>query len=90
MPSHEYAVSSLGATTQQTNVLESAGHAVRLACSRSESTSTDYARMADSGDTNPSIALLRRALSEINTVIGVDRLDDSKGCRNASPPMTGC
>jgi trehalose 6-phosphate synthase len=76
---HDYAVSGLGATPQQTNVLEFGGHSIRLAVFPVGIDVDDYARMADSGDSNPSIALLRRALSEINTVIGVDRLDYSKG-----------
>src|SRR5262249_16731578 len=76
---HDYAVASLGAKPQQGSALEFAGRSIRLAVFPVGIDVDDYARMADAGDTNSSIATLRRALSDINTVIGVDRLDYSKG-----------
>jgi trehalose 6-phosphate synthase len=75
----DYAVEVLGAVRRDAETLEHDGALIRLAVFAVGIDVDEYSRLADMSENNPSVGAFRRALAEVDTIIGVDRLDYSKG-----------
>ncbi len=75
----EYAVEVLGATRRDGSTLSYRGRAVHLAVFPVGIDVDEYSRLAEMSENNPSTSAFRRALAGLDTILGVDRLDYSKG-----------
>ena len=75
----EYAVQVLGAVALDANTLQFKNTRTRLAVFPVGIDVDAYSRIAEMAEHNPALGAFRRALSEVDTIIGVDRLDYSKG-----------
>jgi len=75
----EYAVQVLGATQRDAATLEFQGSLTHLAVFPVGIDVDEYGQLAEMSENNPSISAFRHALAELDTIVGVDRLDYSKG-----------